>query len=113
MIKYRWITEGEKFFRWNGETYIFDPKFDGVDHEGINAWEGTEVIGSITWSEEDDYTFLRTAYVSPDHRRKGVFHQMFDLMVANTDDKPVKGQWRTGGPLELFMASWNEQWREE
>lgn len=106
------IRPDDEFLNWNADVLVFEPDFEGVTREGINAWDGADLIGSITWSDEGDFIFLRSAFVNPSYQHEGIFRQMFDWMLHIEGHKFVDGDWRWGGPLEKFMENYNREWSE-
>lgn len=107
-MEYERMQPGDTFLRWNGGTYQFDPDFEGVDRKGVNAYDGADLIGSITWSDEGDFLFLLSAYVHPSYQHDGIFSQMFQIMLDTDGIKFVDGEWRWGGPLEKYMERYNK-----
>jgi hypothetical protein len=112
MVEYQRIQAGDEFLNWNSATLVFEPEFEGRTRYGINAFDGADLIGSLTWSDEGDFIFLRSAYVNPSYQNEGVFREMFTWMLKIEGHKFVDGDWRWGGPLEKFMERYNQEWRE-
>jgi hypothetical protein len=104
------IRKGDKFLNWNGSTLIFDPNFEDIPRRGLSMRVDGLTVASITWSGHDDYIFLRSAFVNANYRERGIFALLFEIMVLFEGEKPVRGLWREGGPLEPIMKNWNERW---
>lgn len=95
----------EPFLNWQGESYIFEPTFLGEDRQGVNAYDGTQLVGSLTWSDEGDFIYLRSAYVDPSYRGEGLFKQLLENVPA----KPIDGEWAENSPLDGFFQNYNQK----
>lgn len=53
------------------------------DHNAIVAYEADTPIGVIVWSEEkyNKHIWVTLSYVLPQHRRKGVFAEMWKALI--------------------------------
>jgi hypothetical protein len=47
-IDFRQLEPGEIFFNWQGNELHFEPLHEGQDREGIAAYDGVDLVGSLT-----------------------------------------------------------------
>jgi len=100
------LEHDEPFYNWQGHEYRFEPTHGGDNREGVNAYDGADLVGSITWTDEGDFVYLRSAYVDPAYRGEGLFKELFTHMPVH---KPVEGEWSYDSPLAGFFEKWNQR----
>jgi hypothetical protein len=103
------LSEGDTFLNWEGKSYTFEPLFEGESRQGLAAYDGADLVGSITWSVEGDFIFLRSAYVDPGYRGEGIFRQMWDAMTAQHPELPVEYNSWPNSTLAPFVDGYNKR----
>jgi hypothetical protein len=99
------LEPDQHFRNWQGEKYRFEPFYDGAERQGLAVYDGADQIGSLTWSDEGDSVYLRSAYVEPGYRGEGIFKDL----VHYLPEKPVHGDFWPDSPLNNFFEKWNQR----
>lgn len=101
------IQPGDAFYNWQGKHYYYDPTI--ADVEGVTAWDGDMMIGSLLWSEREDSIYLIATYVVPEYREQGVLRQMLVVPTSASPNKPLTGKFREeGSMLRPIVDRYNE-----
>lgn len=98
--------EDDVFYNYiGGREHVADAPYRGVY---LNAWIGSELVGSVVYGHEDGATWVYHIYVRPEHRGRGIGRQLCGRVAdeASRAGRRIDGDFTDAdGTLKDYMNS--------
>jgi len=64
---------------------------ENVEHHGLYAFCGDELIGGLTLDLRDDWVFLGCGFVLPEYRNRGIYKHIMQLIEERARSLNISG----------------------